>query len=121
MSEVHLQPVLLGAAEQGGELGQGGLPLGVRVVVQGGQQLLLFPGGEQVGVGGAARHEGDAAVFARGRAHRYPGGRQGVNLPVDGTHRYLEHLGQLRSGDAVVLQQQGENLNESIGGHSFTS
>ena len=121
MGEVHLQPVLFGAAEQGGELGQGGLPLGVRVVVQGGQQLLLFPGGEQVGVGGAARHEGDAAVFARGRAHRNSGGRQGVNLPVDGTHRYLEHLGQLGSGDAVVLQQQGENLNESIGGHSFTS
>ena len=118
--QLHLKPVRFLAPEQGGQLGQGprrpltGVP---GQAPQSGEQQLLFFLGESGPVEGIALQQGHPAALARRAVHRYPGRRQRVDVPVDGAHRYLEVLRQLRRGHAAPLQQETEQLKQSALGH----
>ena len=66
---------------------------------------------------GIALQQGHPAALARRAVYRHPGRRQRVDVPVDGAHRYLEVLRQLRRGHAAPLQKETEQLKQSALGH----
>ena len=78
------------------------------------QNGLHFRGSEYRTVYPVALHDGDTAACALNGGNGDACSAQGVNIPLDGPAGHLELLRQLRGGDLLPLEQDGQDANEPI-------
>ena len=113
--EVHLEPVLLLPAEEGGELVQHRPravgPHGLHAP-QGGQKAAALLGGEHRLVEDELLGKPDAASLAPLGVDGDARLGQGVHVPVDGAARDFEVLSQLVRRHAPAVQQQVNQLEQ---------
>ena len=97
----HQKGVAPGAADavQASEARQNGLHLG---------------GGEHRPVHPVALHNGDAAACALGGGDGDARPAQGLDVPLDGPAGHLKLLRQLRGGDPLTLEQDGQYADEPL-------
>ena len=114
----HVCPARHQSARPGGQLlHQLGVAPGTADAVQAPkprQNGLHLRGGEHRPVHPVALHDGDAAARTLGGGDGDARPAQGFDVPLDGSPGHLELLRQLRGGDPLPLEQDGQYANEPL-------